>query len=216
MHSLVYAPAKRVFDFVVSLGALLFFSPVLLIVYVCVRIDSPGGAFYIGQRTGVGGRPFGMYKFRTMVLNAESIGGPSTALNDPRLTRIGRFLRKSKLDELPQLFNILRGDMSFVGPRPQVARYTDLYNQEELKILTVRPGLTDYASIHFVDMDQALGSTDVDAKYLEHVEPVKNKLRLKYVHDMSLRTDLSILAMTMLALLGFRKSWNTENSRSDS
>jgi lipopolysaccharide/colanic/teichoic acid biosynthesis glycosyltransferase len=115
-----------------------------------------------------------------MVPNAERIGGPSTGLNDPRLTKLGTFLRKYKLDELPQLINVLKGDMSIVGPRPQVEEYTKLYNDEEKIILSVKPGITDYASIRFINLDQILGDANVDEKYLREIEPEKNKLRIKY------------------------------------
>jgi lipopolysaccharide/colanic/teichoic acid biosynthesis glycosyltransferase len=137
-----------------------------------------------------------------MVADAELLGGPSTALNDPRFTSIGRLLRKYKLDELPQLINILKGEMSIVGPRPQVEKYTKLYTGENTAILSVRPGLTDYASIHFMDMDATLGNEDVDRKYLEEVEPYKNQLRVKYVKEQSFRTDMEILIRTVFKLFG--------------
>ena len=135
-----------------------------------------------------------------MVADAEKLGGPSTALNDPRITPIGKFLRRYKLDELPQLINILKGEMSFVGPRPQVERYTKLYEGEEKIILSVRPGLTDYASLHFIDMDSTLGDGDVDRKYMTEVEPLKNVLRIKYVKERSFLVDMKILLKTMFRL----------------
>jgi lipopolysaccharide/colanic/teichoic acid biosynthesis glycosyltransferase len=144
-----------------------------------------------------------------MVPNAESLGGPSTALGDPRLTRIGATLRKYKLDELPQLLNVLKGEMSLVGPRPQVQAYTDLYSAEEKRILDVRPGLTDFASIEFIHLDSMLGSEDVDEKYAREIEPRKNELRLKYVREQSLATDLLILFRTITRLATIRKLWNS-------
>jgi len=208
----MYAFTKRAFDILASVAAIVVLFPLMLLVFIIIRIESTGGSIYYGKRTGLGGQPFNIYKYRTMSADAEQTGGPSTALNDPRLTRIGRWLRKYKIDELPQLFNILFGSMSFVGPRPQVELYTNAYDEEEQKILTVKPGLTDYASIHFIDMDESLGTVDVDAKYAKDIEPTKNRLRLKYVQERSIWVDTQLLCMTFLALFGFRKKWNTESS----
>jgi lipopolysaccharide/colanic/teichoic acid biosynthesis glycosyltransferase len=144
-----------------------------------------------------------------MVAGAERIGGPSTAFNDPRLTKIGMFFRKYKLDELPQLINILKGEMSLVGPRPQVEQYTKLYNEDEKIILSVKPGLTDYASIRFVNLDKILGDNQVDEKYLKEIEPEKNKLRIKYVKEQSFLTDVKILFKTVCMLLKIKSLWNT-------
>ena len=155
------------------------------------------------------GKPFRIFKFRTMVERGEKIGGPSTSLNDPRLTRTGRFIRKYKIDEFPQLINILLGQMSFVGPRPQVEEYTRLYNEDEKIILSVRPGLTDYASIRFITLDKILGDVRVDEKYLSEIEPEKNRLRIKYVKEQSMLTDLKIIFLTIAALLRINSLWNT-------
>jgi len=130
-------------------------------------------------------------------MNAEMVGGPSTAYNDARFTPLGKFLRKYKLDEIPQLLNILRGDMSFVGPRPQVEKYTSLYKDEELMILSVKPGLTDYASIKFINLDEILGDVSVDDKYLREIEPEKNKLRIKYVKERSFLVDVKLILATL-------------------
>jgi lipopolysaccharide/colanic/teichoic acid biosynthesis glycosyltransferase len=140
-----------------------------------------------------------------MVADAELKGGSSTAIDDPRLTRTGRFLRKYKLDELPQFFNVIVGDMSLVGPRPQVLFYTSKYTDEELLILSVRPGITDLASLYFSDMDSVLGSGDVDARYATEVEPVKNILRLQYVREQSYMLDIRILVETAFKLVGFER-----------
>lgn len=183
----------------------------MLIIVLVIRENSPGPVFYRGVRTGLNGKPFRIFKFRTMVANAELIGGPSTALNDPRLTPIGKFLRKYKLDELPQLFNIICGEMSFVGPRPQVEIYTRLYSGEEKLILTVKPGLTDYASIHFINLDALLGDKDVDQKYLHEIEPQKNMLRIKYAKEHSFWIDLKILFRTTIQMLKIRSKWNIGN-----
>ena len=166
---------KRIFDFTMALCAIILLWPLLLMIAALIRIQSPGPIFYRGVRSGIHGNSFRIFKFRTMVPNAEKIGGPSTALNDPRLTPAGKFLRKYKLDEFPQLINILIGDMSFVGPRPQVEKYTKLYSGDEMFILTVKPGLTDYASIHFINLDAILGDENVDEKYLREIEPEKNR-----------------------------------------
>jgi lipopolysaccharide/colanic/teichoic acid biosynthesis glycosyltransferase len=139
-----------------------------------------------------------------MIVDAEKVGGPSTALNDPRLTRVGKCLRKYKCDELPQLINILLGEMSFVGPRPQVEQYTRLYTEEEKVILSVRPGLTDYASIKFINQEELLGDGDVDDKYFREIEPEKNKLRIKYVKECSLWVDLIIILETGISLFKTR------------
>lgn len=146
-----------------------------------------------------------------MVINAEKIGGPSTALNDLRLTIIGKFLRKYKLDELPQLINILRGEMSFVGPRPQVEQYTKLYNDEEKIILSVKPGVTDYASIKFINLDKILGDEKVDNKYLQEIEPQKNKLRIKYAKEHTLWVDFKIVFQTVIHLFKIKSLWNIED-----
>jgi len=203
---------KRLFDIVLSSLGLLFWAPLLIIIALLIKIDDPGGPiFYRGIRTGRYGRPFRIYKFRTMFVNAEKVGGPSTALNDPRLTKVGKSLRKYKLDELPQLINILLGEMSFVGPRPQVERYTRLYTEEENVILSVPPGLTDYASIKFINQEEILGDGEVDDKYFLQIEPEKNKLRIKYVKECSLWVDLTIIIKTAISLLKTRFRWNIQD-----
>ena len=148
------------------------------------------------------GRPFCIFKFRTMVANAEKIGGPSTADDDPRITPIGKFLRKNKLDELPQLINVVRGEMSLVGPRPEVPQYVDLYTQKERKILEVRPGITDFASLWNADEGAVLaGSVDPEQTYLEKIQPTKIRLQLQYVQECSFWTDLSIIGQTLVAII---------------
>jgi len=200
---------KRLFDIFFSIAGLLLLFPLFLCVSGLIIIDSPGGVFYRGIRSGLNGKPFRIFKFRTMVERGEKIGGPSTSLNDPRLTRTGRFIRKYKIDEFPQLINILLGQMSFVGPRPQVEEYTRLYNEDEKIILSVRPGLTDYASIRFITLDKILGDVRVDEKYLSEIEPEKNRLRIKYVKEQSMLTDLKIIFLTIAALLRINSLWNT-------
>ena len=167
-------------------------------------MTSSGEILYKGTRAGKNNINFKIYKFRTMVLDAENIGGPSTALNDFRLTKIGRFLRKYKLDELPQFINIIKGDMSLVGPRPQVIYYTNQYTGEFKLILSVKPGLTDLSTLYFLDMDNVLGSKNVDKKYETEIEPIKNLLRLRYVKEQSFLLDIRILIETVFSLIGIK------------
>lgn len=202
---------KRLIDFFASLIGLFLLSPFIAIVSLLVKLSSPGPVFYRGIRSGLHGAPFKIFKFRTMVDNAESLGGPSTGHNDNRLTSLGKVLRKYKIDELPQLTNILKGEMSFVGPRPQVQKYTKLYTDEENIILSVRPGLTDFASIEFINLDKILGDEFVDDKYLNEIEPYKNRLRIKYVKEQSLLNDIKIIFQTFVRLFKIRSLWNTKN-----
>jgi len=185
--------------------------PLLLIISLAIKIESPGPIFYRGIRSGLFGVPFQIFKFRTMVVDAENLGGPSTALNDPRITRIGRLLRKYKFDELPQLLNILKGEMSFVGPRPQVEKYTKLYTGEEKDILSVKPGITDYASIYFIDLDAVLGDENVDEKYIKEIEPRKNKLRIRYVQQCCFSEDMKIFVMTLAQMFKIRSKWKLQH-----
>ena len=202
---------KRFFDITACLVALLFLLPFIAVVAIIIKVNSSGPVFYRGWRTGLAGKPFRIFKFRTMVIDAEMIGGPSTALNDSRLTGIGKFLRKYKIDELPQLINILKGEMSFVGPRPQVEKYTKFYNDEEQIILSVRPGLTDYASIKFINLDQILGDESVDERYLKEIEPEKNRLRMKYAKEHSFWIDIKIILMTLMKMLKIQTLWNIKD-----
>ena len=199
----MYSFSKRLLDFAVALSLLSISIPLFFLISLLIKCTSKGPIFYEGKRAGLNGVPFSMYKFRTMVPNSDISGGFSTALNDPRLTSCGRFLRRSKLDELPQLINVLRGEMSLVGPRPQVFFYTDKYTNKEQKILLVKPGITDLASVYFADMDAVLGSGDVDTKYQIEIEPKKNELRLLYVNKASFFFDLKILFLTVAKMLKF-------------
>jgi len=193
---------KRVFDVIFSLIGLFLTGPVFLYAACLIRNGDKGPVFYRGERVGRNGKLFRMYKFRTMVVNAETLGGSSTADDDVRITRIGKFLRKYKLDELPQLINVLKGEMSFVGPRPEIKKYVDQYNEEEKQILTVRPGITDWASIWNADEGAVLaGTEDPDRAYEELIRPKKLKLQLKYVQEQSLSTDMKIIILTLLAIL---------------
>ena len=200
----MYKLAKRSLDCILAGCALLLLWPLFFLIAVGVKISSDGPVIYKGLRTGLGDTDFYIFKFRTMVVNAESLGGPSTAENDPRFTRLGKMLRATKLDELPQFFNVIIGDMAIVGPRPQVRFYTDQYSAEERKILTMRPGITDLASLYFSNMDRVLGDGDVDKVYMEEIEPLKNKLRLRYVEEASMVLDLRIMIETAFTIIGIK------------
>jgi lipopolysaccharide/colanic/teichoic acid biosynthesis glycosyltransferase len=194
---------KRTFDVLVSGIALVVLSPVLLYIGFRIKKFDGGPAFFRGLRVGRSGKPFRIYKFRSMVMNADRLGGPSTSDDDPRITPIGKSLRKRKLDELPQLINVFVGDMSLVGPRPEVQPYVDMYTEDERSILSVRPGITDWASLWNSDEGALLaGSPDPERTYLEEIRPEKLRLQLKYVRERSFLTDLSILWLTALKVVG--------------
>ena len=179
-------------------------SPVIGAIALKIKLDGDGPVIYGGRRVGLGGREFQMYKFRSMVPNAERVGGPNTPDDDPRLTPTGRFLRRYKLDELPQLANVLKGDMSFVGPRPQVPDEVAGYSAEERDLLLVRPGITDWASLRFSNEGEILaGHADPDRAYAELIRPEKMRLGLDYVRKGTFRDDMCILVKT--ALVPFRK-----------
>ena len=193
---------KRAFDIFGSALGLAVLSPLLACVAVAISLDSRGPVLYQGARVGINGRRFNILKFRTMVTNAEAIGGSTTSEDDPRVTAVGRFLRGNKLDELPQLWNVLIGDMSFVGPRPQVQWAVDRYTPEERLVLSVRPGITDYASLRFANEGEILkGSKDPDRDYMEKIHPEKMRLNLEYVRSRSFSGDLSIIAQTLGAVI---------------
>lgn len=187
---------KRLFDVVLASIGLLLLSPLLVCIASVIRLTSKGPVFYRGVRTGRYGKPFRVFKFRSMVVDAEQLGGTTTGKDDPRVTKIGCLLRKYKLDELPQLLNVLMGDMSFVGPRPEVQEYTDAFSEEEQRILSVRPGITDFASMEFSDLQEAVGTEDPDLVFREKILPRKNELRLEYVDSQSFFGDLLILMKT--------------------
>jgi lipopolysaccharide/colanic/teichoic acid biosynthesis glycosyltransferase len=192
---------KRIFDFLGSLLGLVLLSPVLLLIALLIKVDSRGPVFYRGVRVGLFGGVFKIFKYRTMIINADKVGVSSTPDDDPRLTRLGKFLRRYKLDELPQLINVLKGDMSLVGPRPQVQWAVDLYTPEQRTVLTVRPGITDYASVHFPNEGEILkGSTNPDQDYMEKIHPKKMRLSLEYVRERSLWVDLKIIFQTIAAI----------------
>lgn len=185
---------KRSFDILLSLSGLIFLSPVLIVICLLIRGVDSRTTFYRGVRVGRYGKPFRIFKFRTMVVNAESLGGQSTADDDPRITKVGKFIRKYKLDELPQIINVLKGEMSFVGPRPEVQHYVDMFTEEEKAILSVRPGITDWASLWNLDEGAILaGSLDPEKTYMEEIRPTKIRLQVKYVKERSFLVDLKII-----------------------
>ena len=189
---------KRLIGLVVALILFVLLSPFLLMISIAIIVDSGLPIFYKADRGGYKGKNFKIYKFRTMVKNADKIGGGTTALNDSRITRVGHFLRKTKLDEIPQLINIIKGEMSFVGPRPELLRYTSQYDDIEKYILKVRPGITDFSSIEFINLDEIVGGENADEMYEKHVLKRKNLLRIKYVSTISFAVDCKLFCMTLI------------------
>jgi lipopolysaccharide/colanic/teichoic acid biosynthesis glycosyltransferase len=193
---------KRLFDFTSAAIALILLSPLFSLIALYLSASSRGPVFYSGKRVGLRGKVFKMHKFRTMVVDAEQLGGSCTRADDPRITRNGHWLRKFKLDELPQLLNVLLGEMSLVGPRPEVQEYVQLFTPEEFAILSVRPGITDWASIWDRDEAQTLaGHCDPERTYLEQIRPEKIRLQLEYVRHRSFLIDLAILFETLKVLV---------------
>jgi len=192
---------KRIFDFVFSGLAILFLLPVGLLMALIIWLTDRGPVFYRAPRVGLNGRLFKMFKFRTMVVNADKIGASSTTLSDPRITHIGHFLRRYKLDEIPQLINVLIGDMSIVGPRPEVKKFTDMFTDEEKAILSVKPGITDWASLWNIDEGKVLeGAEDPDKAYMMLIWPEKKRLQLEYVRQQSMINDIRIIFLTLRAI----------------
>ena len=192
---------KRSCDVLVSSLGLLLLSPFLAIIAALIRIDSPGPVFFRQERIGQGLRTFSIYKFRTMVVDASKLGGPLTIGDDPRITRVGRILRKSKIDELPQLINVLRGEMTLVGPRPEVQKYVNLFRRDYEEILRVRPGITDLASLKYRDESPLLAVTDPEQEYIKSILPDKIALAKQYVRQSSFFFDLSLMLKTVARIL---------------
>ncbi|MCH1624895.1 sugar transferase [Fredinandcohnia quinoae] len=193
---------KRGFDLISALILLVLLLPLMIIISILVKADSPGPIFYRGNRAGRYSSEFYIFKFRTMVEHAEKLGGGTTALNDSRITKTGAFLRKSKLDEIPQLLNIIKGDMSFIGPRPELTKYTSNYQGDEQMILAVRPGITDISSMEFISLDEIVGPYNADEAYEKLVLKRKNLLRIKYVQTQSILLDLKLFFFTCFSVLG--------------
>jgi lipopolysaccharide/colanic/teichoic acid biosynthesis glycosyltransferase len=197
--------AKRLLDVTVSCLGLVLLSPLFAVLAILVKLDSKGPVFFRQERIGQGLKPFRIYKFRTMVADAHKKGGPITVGQDPRITRIGRILRKTKLDELPQLINVVNGEMSFVGPRPEVRQYVDLYRRDYEEILAIRPGITDLASLKYRDEQTKLGlANDPEQEYVRHVLPDKIALAKEYVRRSSFTYDISLMVKTVVRVCGSR------------
>ncbi|GAT64009.1 sugar transferase [Paludibacter jiangxiensis] len=193
---------KRKVDIVLSLLGLILLSPLFLIIVLLILTDSGRPVFYRQPRTGKGGIPFDILKFRTMIVNADKSSLLTIGLHDNRVTRTGYYLRKYKIDELPQLINVLKGEMSLVGPRPEVPKYTQLYSQRQKDVLSVRPGITDPASILLKDENEMIAaSPDPEKFYIEKLIPEKLSINLQYIERMSLKNDLRIIAKTLLAII---------------
>lgn len=193
---------KRIFDLVLSAIFLILLAPLFIFIAIRIKLDSKGSVFYKQVRVGLNGKDFGIYKFRTMFVGSDKKGLLTVGGNDARITTPGLFLRKYKLDELPQLINVFFGDMSIVGPRPEVRKYVDLYSKEQLQVLSVKPGITDYASIEYSKENEILAkATDPEATYINEIMPAKLALNQKYISEQSFVTDLKIILQTLVKIV---------------
>lgn len=193
---------KRIFDFTVSSIGIIIISPILLVISILIKLDSKGPILFKQIRVGKNGKPFKIFKFRTMVVDAEKKGMQITVGRDSRITKSGHVLRKTKLDELPQLFNVLTGEMSFVGPRPEVPRYVEMYDENQKSILKVRPGITDLASIKYRNENDLLAkSLDPEATYINEIMPKKIELNIEYLKNMSVLYDIKLIIRTVLVVI---------------
>lgn len=195
---------KRCIDFLLALVLLVPLLPVYAVISAAILAEDGPPVVYAPQRGGYKGKPFRIFKFRTMVKNADKLGGGTTALNDPRITKTGAVLRKIKGDELLQAVNVLLGTMSFIGPRPELLRYTSQYSGDELDILKVRPGITDFSSIEFINLDEIVGAENADEMYEKYVLKRKNELRVKYAREVSFRVDCKLFFGTVASV--FKKA----------
>jgi len=192
----------RFFDIIFSALGLVVLAPVFAVISLKIRLGSKGGSFYIQERIGKDGKAFGLYKFRTMRIGADNEGLLTVGEHDQRITRIGHFLRKTKMDELPQLLNVLKGEMSLVGPRPEVRKYVELYTEAQRKVLSVRPGITDYASIEYVNENELLSQADdPERTYIEKVMPDKIKLNMRYLEHYTVSEYFKIIFLTLIKIL---------------
>jgi len=205
-RSLNFRRMKRTFDFIVSVTGIAILMPFLLLIAILIKVNSEGPIFYKGIRLGKGGQPFKIHKFRTMLADAEKKGPLATPEDDQRITNVGKILRKFKLDEFPQLINVLKGEMSLVGPRPEALLYFAFYSEEEKKaVLSVRPGMTDYGSLRFHDEGKLLaGYEDPVKAYVEKIKDEKVKIQLQYIREQSFWTDLSIIFLTIKTIIQTR------------
>lgn len=196
----------RFFDILFSLAGLLILLPLFVLIYFLIILETKGGGFYTQNRVGKNGKDFKLFKFRTMTIGADKKGLLTVGGSDSRITKTGKYIRRFKLDELPQLFNVLKGQMSLVGPRPEVRKYVELYTQAQQIILTVRPGITDYASIVYVDENKILGmSADPEKTYIEEIMPEKIRLNMKYIHNQGIKPYFQIILLTIKAIFKRRK-----------
>jgi lipopolysaccharide/colanic/teichoic acid biosynthesis glycosyltransferase len=194
---------KRIFDITASFIGLIIVSPFFILIAIAIITESKGGIFYKQVRVGKNNSDFKLLKFRTMRPNSDKLGLLTVGGRDPRVTRVGYYLRKYKLDELPQLLNVFLGDMSLVGPRPEVRKYVDLYNQEQKKVLMVKPGITDYASILYSNENELLAkSENPETLYIEEIMPHKLKLNMEYINNPGLITDFKIILKTVAKIVG--------------
>ncbi len=192
---------KRLFDIFCSAIGVIILSPLFVILWIAVKLESKGPAFFLQTRVGKNNHDFKLYKFRTMYLDSESRGQLTVGMRDPRITKVGYILRKYKLDELPQLFNVLLGDMSLVGPRPEVRKYVSLYTNEQLKVLSVRPGITDFASIKFINENELLAKAEnPEEYYIKYIMPQKLALNLEYINSNLLLKDVSLILKTIVKI----------------
>lgn len=197
--------AKRVIDFLASFIGLVLLAPFFLVIGIWIKLDSAGPVFYLQERVGKNRKLFKLFKFRTMHTNADKLTAITVGALDPRITSLGYYLRKYKVDELPQLINVFNGTMSLVGPRPELEKFVNLYNEEQLNVITVKPGITDYASIEFRNENEMLeGKADPIDFYIREIMPVKLKLNLRYIEDHSLWVDLKIILKTIFLII-FKK-----------
>lgn len=193
--------AKRAFDFLSALLGLILLFPFFLLIGVLIKFDSAGPVFYLQERVGEKGKLFNLFKFRTMRMGADKSTAITVGNRDPRITRFGYYLRKFKVDELPQLINVVIGNMSLVGPRPELKKFVDLYSSEQRKVVEVKPGITDYASIKFRNENELLaGKTDPVEFYIEQIMPVKLELNLKYIQNQSFLLDIKIIYQTIISI----------------
>lgn len=192
----------RLLDIIFSTLGIIILLPLFMIICLIIKADSKGGCFFIQERIGKDGKPFGIYKFRTMRCGADVDGLLTIGTHDKRITRVGTFLRKTKIDELPQLWNVLKGEMSIVGPRPEVEKYVRLYTEEQLRVLSVRPGITDYASIEYVNENEFLSqASDPDRAYIEKVMPHKIELSMRYLEHYTVSEYLKIIFLTLKKII---------------
>lgn len=192
--------AKRVFDFICAVIGLVILMPFFAVIALAIKLDSPGPVFFRGERVGLGGKPFRIFKFRTMIVDAVQEGPRITARDDTRITRVGRLLRKYKIDELPQLFNVLRGEMSLVGPRPEDPRYVAHYTVAQRRVLQVRPGITSPATLRYHHEERWLAGKDVESVYVNELMPRKLAIELEYLDTRTWLTDLRIILQTLAAI----------------